>query len=80
MCASENTHLEALCLVQIDVCVCVCEKWLTHSLAGLRGRVHLVAFIALTLIISFVVDADLTAGVWILTLIYVCGENVTKQS
>lgn len=45
---------------------------LTHGFAGLGGRVHLVAFVALALVIAFVVDADLTAGVWILTLVYVC--------
>lgn len=50
----------------------VCDKWLTHGLAGLGGRVHLVAFIAFTLVISFVVDADLTTGIWVLTFIYVC--------
>lgn len=46
-----------------DGCERVCDKWLTYGLAGLRGRVHLVAFVALTLIISFIVDADLTAGI-----------------
>lgn len=72
MCASENTHFKVFVSCTNR---CVCDKLLTHGLAGLRGRVHLVAFIALTLIISFVVDADLTAGIWILTFIYVCGEN-----
>ena len=58
----------------------MCDKWLTHGLAGLRDGVHLVAFVALTLIISFVVDADLTTGIWILTLIYVCGEKHDKKN
>lgn len=51
------------------------DKCPTHGFAGLRGRVHLVTFIALALVISLVVDADLTAGVWVLTFVYVCGEK-----
>lgn len=51
------------------------DQWLTHGFAGLGGRVHLVAFVAFTLIISFVVDADLAAGIWVLTFIDVYGEK-----
>ena len=44
---------------------------LTHSLAGLGGWVHLVALVTLTLVVSLVVDADLTAGIRVLTFVYV---------
>lgn len=60
--------------------VSVWDKWLTHGFAGLRGRVHLVAFVAFTLIISFVVDANLTAGIWVFTFIYVCEEKHTAKT
>lgn len=46
----------------------------TNSLAVLRQRVHLVARVALALKVALVIDTDLAAGVWILALIYVCGE------
>lgn len=52
-----------------------CDKWLTYSLAGLGGRVHFIAFVTFTLKVAFVVDADLTAGIGVLTLIYVFGEK-----
>lgn len=60
----------------LSLCVCVCNEQLTHSLAGLRDRVHLVAFVALALEIPLVVDADLTAGVWIFTFINICGHEI----
>jgi UDP-N-acetylmuramyl pentapeptide phosphotransferase/UDP-N-acetylglucosamine-1-phosphate transferase len=44
---------------------------LTHGLAGLGAGVHLIALVTFTLVVSFVVDADLSAGVRVLTLVYV---------
>lgn len=49
---------------------------LTHCFAGLGYRVHLVAFVTLALVVAFVVDADLTAGIRILTFVYVCGGTL----
>lgn len=48
---------------------------LTLRLAGSAHGVHLVAWVTLALKVSFEIDADLTAGVWVLTLVYVCEEK-----
>lgn len=50
---------------------------LTLRLAGSAYGVHLVAWVTFTLKISFEVDADLTAGIWVLTLVDVCEEKHT---
>ena len=52
---------------------------LTFCLAGLSNRVHLVTFIAFTFKIPLVVDADLAAGVRVLTLINVCREERERR-
>lgn len=52
-----------------------CSSRLTFCLAGLGNRVHLITFIAFTLKIPLVVNADLAAGVWVLTLVNVCREK-----
>lgn len=48
---------------------------LTLGFAGLRGGVHLITFMALTLEVSLVVDADLATCIRVLTLINVCREE-----
>lgn len=52
----------------------------TLCLAGLAHWVHLIAGVALTLEVSFEVDANLTAGIWILTLVNVCREKHAVES
>lgn len=47
----------------------------TDSLAVLGQRVHLVARVALALKVALVIDADLAAGIGVLTLVNVCGEE-----
>lgn len=46
-------------------------KSCTNSFASLAGWVHLVAILALTLVTTHQVDADLAAGVWVGALINV---------
>ena len=41
----------------------------TNGFAGLGARLHLVALPAVTLVAANLVDADLTAGVWVGALI-----------
>lgn len=53
---------------------------LTFCLAGLSNGVHLITFIAFTFKIPFVVDADLAAGVRVLTLVDVCGEGEGREA
>lgn len=55
------------------------NRRLTHSLAGLGDRVHLVAFVAFTLIISFVVDADLAAGIRVLAFVDVWNPKRRRE-
>lgn len=55
-------------------------KWfltLTLRLAGSAHGVHLIAWVTLTLKVSFEVDADLTAGIRVLTLVNVCDTHKT---
>lgn len=59
---------------------CGCSFQLTLCLAGLRDGIHLVTFIAFTFKVSLVVDADLAAGVRVLTLIDVCRETMEEGS
>lgn len=47
----------------------------TNSLAVLGQCVHLIARVALALKVAFVIDTDLAAGIWVLTLVNVCGEE-----
>lgn len=47
----------------------------TDSLAVLGQCVHLIARVALALKVAFVIDTDLAAGIWVLTLVNVCGEE-----
>lgn len=52
---------------------------LTFCLAGLGDRVHLITFVALTLKIPLVVDADLATSVRVFTLINVCGKDESRE-
>lgn len=47
----------------------------TDGLAVLGQRVHLVARVALALKVALVIDTDLAAGIWVLTLVNVCGGS-----
>lgn len=51
----------------------------TDSLAVLGQCVHLVARVALTLKVALVIDTDLAAGIRVLTLIDVCGEQQRSE-
>ena len=51
----------------------------TDGLAVLGQGVHLVARVALALKVALVIDTDLAAGVWVLTLVNVCGEEQRSE-
>lgn len=51
----------------------------THGLAVLGQCVHLIARVALALKVSLVIHTDLAADVWVLTLVYVCGEEQRSE-
>lgn len=51
----------------------------TNGLAVLARCVHLIARVALALKVALVIDTDLAAGVWVLALINVCGEEQRSQ-
>lgn len=48
---------------------------LTSSLAVPGLWVHLIARVALALEVALIIDADLAAGIWVLTLVNVCGKE-----
>lgn len=50
-------------------------QYLTLSFTGLAYGVHLITRVTFTLEIPLQVDADLTAGIRVLTLIDICGVN-----
>lgn len=51
----------------------------TDSFAVLGQCVHLIARVALALKVALVIDTDLAAGVWILALVYVWGEEQRSE-
>lgn len=51
---------------------------LTDGLAHSCGRIHLVAVVALALVASFQVDADLTADAGVLAFVDVCARRETQ--
>lgn len=61
------------------LCLCACLR-LTLCFAGFGNGIHLITLVAFALIIPLVVDADLTAGVRVLTLVNVCGEEERKAA
>ena len=52
---------------------------LTNGLAVLGQCVHLVARVALAFKVALVIDTDLAAGLWVLALIDVCGEEQRSE-
>ena len=52
---------------------------LTNGLAVLGQCVHLVARVALAFKVALVIDTDLAAGIWVLALIDVCGEEQRSE-
>ena len=59
--------------------VCFCPSrhlpQLTYGLAGLGERLQLEALLTLALVAALEVHADLAAGVWVLTLVDICGTQ-----
>lgn len=52
------------------------QPLLTYSLAVLGQCIHLITFIALAFIVSFIIYTDLTTSIRIFAFIYVCKESL----